>query len=128
MDHANGRQLSMSDKNYLPEYRDKMGSRRFANVYNVKPGEFLQFNYKGEVRIGMLLVADYKNKMHVISLKEVPSSEYSSLIDKIHPVPLSPIELYNRVRTLSNNFVAYRQYFHKDITQVQRILPKVERP
>lgn len=114
----------MSSNNYLPDYRDKLGSRRFANVYAVKPGELIQFNFKGEMRIGMLLAADYKDKMHVISLKEIPATEFTHLIESIHPVPLSPIELYNRVRSMSLDFVAYRQYFHKDVTQVQRILPK----
>lgn len=114
----------MSNKNYLPDYKEKLGSRRFANVYSIKPGELIQFNFKGETRIGMLLAADYKDKMHVISLKEIPATEFTDLIESIHPIPLSPVELYNRVRSVSLDFVAYRQYFHKDVTQVQRILPK----
>ena len=114
----------MSDKNYLPDYRDKMGRRQFASIFGVNPGDLVQFNYKGEMRLGLLLAANYKDKLHVISLKEIPVSEYTDMIRDIHPIPRSPQELYERVRNVSLDFVAYRQYLLKDVTQLQKILPK----
>jgi hypothetical protein len=117
----------MSDQNHLPEYRDKLGSRRFTSLGTLNPGDFVQFNYKGEMRIGMLLAANYKDKLHVISLKELPVTEYSDLIREIHPIPMSPMELYNRVRHISLDFVAYRQYLLKEVTMLQKILPKKEK-
>jgi hypothetical protein len=117
----------MSDKNYLPDYRDKLGSRRFTGLSDIQPGDFVQFNYKGQMRMGMLLAANYKDKLHVISLKELPVSGYTEMVKRIHPVPRSPQELYERVRNISLDFEAYRQYLLRDVNQLQKILPKKEK-
>jgi len=119
----------MSDKNYLPDYRDKLGSRRFTSLSAVYPGDIVEFSYKGEKRIGMLLAANYKNKLHIISFKELPVSEFADMIQSIRPIPLSPQALYEKVRGLNESldFGIYRQYLLRDVTQLQKILPKKEK-
>jgi len=115
----------MSEYDYLDEYEGRLGSRRFTNIAQLQLGDLVQFLYRGEMRLGLVMAPNYKDKLHVISLKEIPHSSYIEMVKNVHPLPASPQELYGRVRQFSLDFLSYRQYLHKDITQLRKILPKV---
>lgn len=115
----------MSD--YIIFYRPKIKIIRQITIDKLLPGHLIQFFHKNDFRIGMVISPNFKKKLHILSLKEIPYDEFRKIAyDRYEPSQnrdknVSAKNLYEEFKLTIKDFDAFRTYKLEDVNRVALI-------
>ncbi len=118
--------------NYLREYQNQVISSKRVHRNNLVPGDIVKLQYNNEVRLGIVIAPDFDNKLHIISLKVLPPHVFQLIKDTyktantITDIDHLSAELYELSKNFTDAYRAYRTYFWKNITHLERVELRIE--